>query len=133
VYDADVYCLKHIVNRILILPLVLTLSGLPAVAVVCDLMLCSDRAESAGESGCHDHPAQQSGSRVISHSDSCTHLSQPDPYLASISRLLVQLVASTSAERMPPAAVVPLRSVDRSLAHGPPGAVRVTPSLSLRI
>ncbi|MGH9348550.1 MAG: hypothetical protein ACRD26_14920 [Vicinamibacterales bacterium] len=62
------------------------MSGIPAVAVVCDLLLCVDPMATSQQS-CHDHGVPQSGARVGEGAAGCSHLAASVPYLASPSRL----------------------------------------------
>lgn len=94
--------------------LVAALSGVPATAVLCDLLLCAEEAASQTQ-GCHEHP-QPSGDAVSASSRGCTHLSDGVPSVPAGSR--VTLAAAPAA----PAAATPRpRHIDAA------GAVR-TPS-----
>src|SRR5688572_10533749 len=118
-------------SRILILLLVLTFSGFPAAAVVCDLMLCAGERPAA-ETGCHDHGTTSTDTQLTSRGAGCAHFTAVDPYLAPQYRLAVQLETST----IPSVSSHDLSaglSVDRTHDHGPPRIPRVKPSLPLRI
>jgi hypothetical protein len=125
--------MKSIVSRVLILPLVFVLSGVPAAAVVCDLMLCADPAKSdAASTGCHDHATPTSAKRMSARDGDCTHISTADPYVASGSRVACAPVTSPPLASM---SYVPVTF--RCLADVSPGharsSSRAASSLPLRI
>jgi hypothetical protein len=78
------------VTRTLIVALALTLSGAPAAAVVCDLLMCRELKPIAG---CHEHAGQDGRERVAATSDSCSHLVAAEPFLLASGRLLACSVA----------------------------------------
>jgi hypothetical protein len=80
--------------------LVFVLSGMPASAVLCDLLLCSPSPVAA--EGCHEHGASTDDQRAVSSSDRCSHLSFAGPFLAA-------------AHRESGTRIAPVASVDRSL------------------
>jgi hypothetical protein len=122
------------VNGFLIVPLVLALSGVPAAAVVCDLVLCPDPAKAAAAStGCHDHALPQSGERMAPSEGDCTHISAVDPYVASGSRVVFQPVASAPVASMSDVPVTSLHSVEVRSARGSPNSPPAASSLPLRI
>jgi hypothetical protein len=122
------------VNRLVIIPLVLALSGVPAAAVVCDLVLCPDPAKAAATStGCHDHALPQSGERMTPSAGDCTHISAVEPYLASASRVAFQPLASAPVASMSHVPVTSLHRMDVRTAHGSPNSPLAASSLPLRI
>jgi hypothetical protein len=125
---------ERTVNRFVIAPLVLLLSGVPATAIVCDLVLCSDRATPAAAStGCHDHTAPDSGKRVTPRPDDCSHISQVEPYVASASRVVYQPVGSAPAGSASHVAARSHDGVNTPSAHGVPVTPPTTSFLPLRI
>jgi hypothetical protein len=72
------------VRRFLTCVLVFVLAGVPAAAVVCDLMLCVTPQHVP----CHDH-ARQDGhdARVVANADGCNHLVLTAPYTSNGFRL----------------------------------------------
>ena len=111
--------------------LVAALSGVPAAAVVCDLLLCVAPAAQVG--GCHDHGAPQPGDIVSPADDACTHLADSAPFVAPAPR-----EANDGFVSVVPSAARPARQPDpapsgRIAARAaPPGVPRRTPSI-LRI
>jgi hypothetical protein len=62
---------------------VFVLSGVPAAAVACDLLVCSPKAGTV--SGCHEH-ATTVGERAVSAADTCSHLWLVAPFVAPTHR-----------------------------------------------
>jgi len=122
------------VTRFVILPVVFVLSGVPAAAIVCDLVLCPDRVERATASaGCHDHARSQSGEWLTTRTADCTHMSPVDPYVASGSRVVFQPAASAPVASIPCVVVTFRDGVNARLAHGPPTTSYTASSVALRI
>jgi hypothetical protein len=71
------------VGRLILVVLVFMLSGAPASAVLCDLVLCGESSPAAAQAapGCHEHAAAPGGERALSAVDSCSHLSFVAPFL----------------------------------------------------
>jgi hypothetical protein len=71
------------VPRVVLVFLVFVLSGTPASAVLCDMVLCSEAAPAISEAsaGCHEHAATSGGERALSAADGCSHLSFIAPFL----------------------------------------------------
>lgn len=63
--------------------LVLVLSGMPAPAVLCDLVLCSP---APAADGCHEHRASTRTEHAVSSADTCSHLALVAPSLAAAQR-----------------------------------------------
>lgn len=114
-------------NRFLLLPLVLALSGAPFAALFCDLFLCPEAAAarqdipSGSAGGCHEHPAPFSGVQVDAASDECRHLTSIDPYLTSASRSVPG--DGTAVALLAAAVPVPLlrcAALSRGRTHGSP-------------
>ena len=122
-------------TRFAIVPLVLVLSGLPAAAVVCDLVLCPDRAKTdRAHSACHEHASPRSGAQLLARGETCAHIAAVDAYLASWWRPMARQIDSIVAAHAPfGAAVFPLPAAPGILVHGPPRACYATSSLPLRI
>ena len=121
-------------SRALILILVFALSGVPAAAVVCDLVLCLHPVTAAAtDTGCHEHAAAQPGPHVEAV-DRCAHLAAVDPGVAPASRFVAHLIVAAL-----PAATALTESVELSraggpfLAHGPPTPFHATSHIPLRI
>ena len=118
-------------HRFLLIPLVLVLSGTPAAAVVCDLLLCAEAGIPA--QNCHEHASPEAGDRVTSKGAPCSHLTSVDPYL-SASRPLLLPVAWIHTLDAASYAPLSLRRLSQApWDNGPPPAVYGTSSLPLRI
>jgi hypothetical protein len=97
--------------------LVFVLSGMPASAVLCDLVLCSPTPRAA--EGCHEHDASSSSGPAVSPADSCSHLAAVAPFLVAAER-------DSAGRAVPPAAAEGPRAPDRPGApvHPSPTANR---------
>ena len=121
-------------SRLVIIPVVLALSGVPAAAVVCDLVLCPDPAMAAAAStGCHDHALPQAGERMTPGADDCTHISAVDPYLASASRVAFPPVAPAPIASMSHVPMPSFHGLEVRSAHGSPNVPLAASPLPLRI
>jgi hypothetical protein len=99
--------------------LVFVLSGVPATALVCDLMWCEQTpVETAG---CHDHPAASDGWRVVATGDSCSHLSPVTPFVTPGHRHLTAGAVALAVVEVPVREPVLTRPwADLVVTHGPP-------------
>jgi len=122
-----------VVNRLLFLPVVLALSGMPAATVLCDLILCGDDGiPAAARSGCHDHGARRSDAAITSRPAGCAHLPAVDPCVMSESRIgFIPIVVTHLFESAAPTLSVG-RVTARASAHAPPGSSNVTTVVPLR-
>jgi hypothetical protein len=92
--------------------LVFVLSGMPASAVLCDLVLCSP-APAAGD-GCHGHGTTISTARAVASADRCSHLAFTAPSLAAAPResgARVAPVAAAEGPRFPERVYAPVNHV----------------------
>ena len=111
--------------------LVAALSGVPAAAVVCDLLLCVAPAAQVG--GCHDHGARQPGDVVSPADDACTHLADSAPFVAPAAREVNDgPVSVVRAAALPARQPDPAPYAQIAARAGPPGAPCRTASI-LRI
>ena len=73
-----------IVRRLLTCLLVFVLAGVPAAAVVCDLVLCITPQDVQ----CHEHARPSGGgARVVANANGCNHLVLTAPYTSNGFRL----------------------------------------------
>ena len=128
-----VYSIKT-VSRLFVVPLVLLLSGIPAAAIVCDLMLCQDPAKAASDSsGCHDHSSTDAARKMIAADETCTHASAIEPYVAVGFRVVFSSMVSEPVAPLFHTAL-PLRSGgEHIVAHSPPDGSLPVSSRPLRI
>ena len=121
-------------TRLTTVLLVLVLSGVPATAVLCDVLFCAEpSAPRAASSACHDHVPASSGKQVDAREADCTHLSLVDPFVASVSRVLLPPVVPAALP-----GTLPLSSTRGPLLllkpdHGPPDIPRSSSPRPLRI
>jgi hypothetical protein len=123
------------VGRILVLTLVLSLSGVPAAGVVCDLVLCRHLVKTAAaRAGCHDHGQQPPVTQITKGADGdCAHLAAADPAVGAMARFVTRMdIAMLPMASLPEATVTQLR-IERPLAHGPPPAAHRGSYVPLRI
>jgi hypothetical protein len=120
------------VRQTLLAFLVFVLSGVPATAVVCDLMWCERTpVETAG---CHDHPSSSDVWDVVAPGDSCSHFSVVTPFVSPGHRhLTVSAVALAVVEvsLREPALTTP--GADLVVTHGPPRPALAAQFQPLRI
>jgi hypothetical protein len=71
-------------SRGVVVLLVFVLTGVPATAVLCDLVLCA--AERTAATSCHDHGTPADADQVSSAAGNCSHLASIAPFVAAPQR-----------------------------------------------
>ena len=122
-------------NRLgIVFLLVFVLSGVPAAAVACDLVVCpGPTMPPRASTGCHDHALPQSGKGISARADDCSHIAVVDPYVTSALGIGFQPAASTVVASVSGVVVIAHHGLDARPAHGPPHASPALSSLALRI
>ncbi len=112
--------------------LVFVLSGVPATAVVCDLVLCERTPANAAN--CHEHSADGEGRRLVTAADSCSHLAFVAPFVAPVHRHITAAPGTSAVVGLPLAR--PLRSyvlADATLTGARPRSALAEQVAPLRI
>ena len=109
--------------KLTIVVLVAALSGVPATAVVCDVLLCDDGTASAAQ-GCHEHAGSSAGVVVAEATNGCTHLADSLPFVTPSLRpppaAALHAVADAAPVPPPPDAAGPARAAARAAPSSAP-------------
>ena len=113
--------------------LVFVLSGMPAAAVVCDLVVCPRQSSAPLRAGCHEHATTGDGTQLSAARGACAHLSVVDPFVPASPRHALSLVAALVAPIAGAVTAVSALPVPAWRSHRPPTRSRQSQPTPLRI